>query len=117
MKHEMICTVAQAVAVFSLVLFPPAFGGSSLAGCGGTLVVEHKDGAPPDEAVCSDAPDGSPCEAGTCDDGDPCTQDMRSIDGCVHESICDECDGLPNGWSCDYPKQGACLDGVCVPGE
>lgn len=33
------------------------------------------------------------------------------------DSAHDECADLPNGWSCDEPMQGACLDGVCVPGE
>lgn len=33
------------------------------------------------------------------------------------DATCSECYGLPNGWSCNVPQQGACLDGICVPGE
>ena len=47
---------------------------------------------------------GNPCAEIVCDgDDDTATE-------CV-------CSALPNGWSCNDPFRGACLEGRCVYGE
>ncbi len=50
-------------------------------------------------------PDGS---GSTCDDGDPCTEDSCTIDGCVHEHNSAPCD---DGLSCTVSD--VCSAGVC----
>lgn len=107
---------------------------ATIIGCGDVTPID-----------CADSPCGEgPSPSGVCDDGDPCTRDEIAGDVCEHapqedghscttpdatlgvcvSGVCStntepstECTGKPNKWSCNYPYQGTCLDGVCVPGE
>jgi hypothetical protein len=68
------------------------------------------------------------CQHASRPDGIPCIQYQdelkEHVAGVCFSGSCANCDAgscecatLPNGWSCDYPEQGVCLDGICVPGE
>lgn len=62
-------------------------------------------GAPPhtDEPACYLTPDKPEC---SCDDGNPCTEDVREFDGCKHDAV-------PYGESC-VGEPGFCdVGGVC----
>ncbi len=96
-----------------------------LVGAADVAFAEAARGMPPGPSAY--APRTLPCDAGRCDDGDPCTEDRCEAEGCVHlGSVCDDSDlctvdACEAGTGACFHDAVACDDGdactidACVP--